>query len=93
MITDKLATALALQPSCSPFPIIVHLAAPARARARSCFYTIDLPAYTILDACYNRLFHVITYCNSIDGDGSMQERQGRGAWGEEDEKEEEEDEE
>lgn len=39
--------------------------------AHTCFFCIDLPNYSNADVMYERLNYAITYCSSIDGDGTM----------------------
>lgn len=41
--------------------------------AHTCSFVLDLPAYSTIDIIYNRLNYAITYCTSIDGDGTMNE--------------------
>ncbi|CAF0737820.1 unnamed protein product [Rotaria sordida] len=40
-------------------------------RSHTCFFTIDLPAYSTTDIMYERLNYAITCCSSIDGDGTV----------------------
>ena len=39
--------------------------------SHTCFFTIDLPAYSTSDIMYERLNYAITYCSSIDADGGI----------------------
>ncbi|CAF0859852.1 unnamed protein product [Rotaria sordida] len=40
-------------------------------RSHTCFFTIDLPAYSTIEIMYERLNYAINHCSSIDGDGNM----------------------
>ncbi|CAM4831763.1 unnamed protein product [Rotaria magnacalcarata] len=42
-------------------------------RSHTCFFTIDLPAYSTADIMYERLNYAISSCSSIDGDGTVNE--------------------
>ncbi|CAF3666099.1 unnamed protein product [Rotaria socialis] len=42
-------------------------------RSHTCFFTIDLPAYSTTDIMYERLNYAISSCSSIDGDGTVNE--------------------
>lgn len=37
--------------------------------SHTCFFTIDLPAYSTAEIMCERLNYAISYCSSIDGDG------------------------
>ncbi len=37
--------------------------------SHTCFFIIDLPAYSTAEIMYERLNYAISYCSSIDGDG------------------------
>jgi hypothetical protein len=37
--------------------------------SHTCYFTIDLPAYSTTDVMYDRLNYAISSCSSIDGDG------------------------
>ncbi|CAF4021260.1 unnamed protein product, partial [Rotaria sp. Silwood1] len=39
--------------------------------SHTCFFTLDLPAYSTTDIMYERLNYAITCCSSIDGDGTV----------------------
>lgn len=39
--------------------------------SHTCFFTIDLPAYSTSEVTYERLNYAITCCSSIDGDGAI----------------------
>ena len=41
--------------------------------SHTCYFTLDLPAYTTTDVMYDRLNYAITSCSSIDGDGMLNE--------------------
>lgn len=41
--------------------------------SHTCFFTIDLPAYSSEEVMYDRLNYAIVSCSSIDGDGMMNE--------------------
>lgn len=41
--------------------------------SHTCFFTIDLPAYSSTDVMYDRLNYAISCCLSIDGDGTVNE--------------------
>ncbi|UJR17648.1 hypothetical protein I4U23_004544 [Adineta vaga] len=40
-------------------------------RSHTCFFAIDLPAYSTSEIMYERLNYAISSCSSIDGDGTM----------------------
>ncbi|CAF0773776.1 unnamed protein product [Adineta ricciae] len=40
-------------------------------RSHTCSFTIDLPKYSTVDIMYERLNYAMTYCSSIDNDGTM----------------------
>ncbi|CAF0748456.1 unnamed protein product [Adineta steineri] len=40
-------------------------------RSHTCFFTIDLPAYSTSEIMYERLNYAISCCSSIDGDGTI----------------------
>lgn len=39
--------------------------------AHTCFFTLDLPQYSTVDICHEKLLYAITHCVAVDGDGSM----------------------
>ena len=39
--------------------------------AHTCFFQLDLPKYTNIDAMYKRILYAITHCSAIDGDTSL----------------------
>jgi hypothetical protein len=39
--------------------------------SHTCFFTIDLPAYSTFEIMYERLNYAIMYCSSIDADGAL----------------------
>lgn len=41
--------------------------------SHTCFFTIDLPAYSTTEIMFERLNYAINYCSNIDGDGNMNE--------------------
>jgi len=47
--------------------------------SHTCFFTIDLPAYTNKETMKNKLLYAVTHCTDIDLDGSAS-----GGWEEED---------
>jgi hypothetical protein len=40
-------------------------------RSHTCAFAIDLPEYSTTEIMYERLNYAITYCSSIDGDGTF----------------------
>ncbi|UJR20292.1 hypothetical protein I4U23_023423 [Adineta vaga] len=42
-------------------------------QSHTCSFTIDLPRYSTVDIMYERLNYAITYCSSIDNDGTINE--------------------
>ncbi len=45
--------------------------------SHTCFFTIDLPAYSTAEIMYDRLNYAISSCSSIDGDGNMNDPSNR----------------
>ena len=56
--------------------------------SHTCFFTIDLPAYSSNEIMYERLNYAITVCSSIDGDGQVNDAPAAGLFDEEESSEE-----
>jgi hypothetical protein len=41
--------------------------------SHTCYFSIDLPEYSTTEIMYERLNYAITYCSSIDADGTINE--------------------
>ena len=39
--------------------------------AHTCFFQLELPRYTNLEAMHRRMLYAITHCSAIDGDASL----------------------
>ena len=56
-----------------------HTAQPDRVYpvAHTCFFSLELPAYSSAAHCYERLLYAITHCQNIDIDTTTSARENR----------------
>ena len=45
--------------------------------AHTCFFSLELPAYSSAAQCYERLLYAITHCTQIDIDTTTAARENR----------------
>ena len=45
--------------------------------AHTCFFSLELPAYTTLAACHEKILYAITHCQNIDIDTTTSARENR----------------
>ena len=45
--------------------------------AHTCFFSLELPAYSSASVCYERLLYAVTHCQSIDIDTTSSARENR----------------
>ena len=45
--------------------------------AHTCFFSLELPAYTSAAVCHERLLYAITHCQNIDIDTTTSARENR----------------
>ena len=65
--------------SCSALLHTRHTASPDSAFpvAHTCFFSLELPAYTSLAICQDKLLYAITECQAIDIDTTTSARENR----------------